>query len=116
MRVIEFSRRLGRTIDVFDSAGASSVALGDGSGEAHVYAVHFEPGGEIGAHETGFAQLFLVVEGEGWVAGADGRRTRLRAGQGAYFERGELHAKGGITATTAIMVQVAELVPRAGDG
>ena len=75
MRVIEFSREHARPIELFDSVAASAVHLGDGAGEAHVYCLHFEAGGVIGAHVAGFGQLLLVVAGEGWAAGADGRRV-----------------------------------------
>lgn len=53
--------------------------------EFHVNAVHFESGGIIGTHPTGFCQLFLVAAGEGWAAGADGIKVQLAAGQGAFF-------------------------------
>ena len=111
MQVIEFSRDRALPVALFESASAYSVSVGNGVGEAHVYCLHFEPGGKIGEHPAGFGQLFLVVAGEGWAAGEDGRRVRLTAGQGAYFRRGELHAKGSETGMTAIMVQVAELEP-----
>ncbi len=111
MRVIEFSRSSAQPIALFGSVAASSVRIGDGSGEAHVYCIYFEPGGFIGEHPTGFGQLFLVMEGAGWVSGADGSRVPLAAGQGAYFENGERHAKGTESGMTALMVQVSELQP-----
>ena len=92
-------------IDKFESVDAASLEIGSGAGEAHVHCVYFDAGGKICAHPTGFAQLFIVTEGEGWVAGADGKRVKLCAGQAAYFERGEMHAKGSDTGMAAVMVQ-----------
>ena len=66
---------------------------------------------EIGPHPTGFAQLFLVTSGSGWVAGADGRRRLLGAGEAAYFEKGEMHAKGSAVGMQVIMLQVDRLQP-----
>ena len=109
MRMIEFSREHARPIELYESVAASSVSLADGTGEAHVYCLHFEPGGEIGQHPTGFGQLLLVMQGEGWASGDDGKRVTLSAGQGAVFERGELHAKGSESGMTALMVQISEL-------
>ena len=109
MKVIEFSRGQAQPIELFNSVSAASLPLGDGRGETHVHCVFFDAGGKIGEHPTGFAQLFLVIEGSGWATGADGRRVELRAGQGAYFERGENHSKGSETGMTAIMVQVSEM-------
>ena len=112
MKVVEFAREGAEAITRFESVGAASVALGDGRGEAHVHAVHFEPAGRIGRHPTGFAQLFLVVEGRGWVEGEDGARRELAAGQGAWFALGEHHAKGSDHGMIAVMIQVRELEPR----
>jgi quercetin dioxygenase-like cupin family protein len=112
MRIVDFTPPQAQPIALFDSAGATSVALGDGEGEGHVYCVRIEAGGSIGEHIAGFGQLFLVVEGAGWAPGADGVRHLLRAGQGACFERGERHAKGSETGMTAIMVQMKDLVAR----
>ena len=111
MRVVDFSRERAEPIERFDSVAATSVHVGDGEGEAHVYSVHFDAGGRIGTHPAGFGQLFLVVEGSGWVAGEDGQRVELCAGQGAYIARGEQHSKGSDTGMSAIMVQVRDLAP-----
>ena len=111
MKLIEFSPEHARPVELFESVNASSVALGDGAGEAHVYCIHFGPGGSMGEHRAGFGQLLLVIQGEGWASGRAGQRVALSAGQGVYFERGELNAKGSETGMVAIMVQVAELEP-----
>ena len=83
--------------------------MGHGSGDAHVYTVHFDPGGEIGRHEAGFDQLFIVIEGSGWASGGDGVRHPLETGEAARFQRGEVHAKGSDEGMTALMVQVTSL-------
>jgi quercetin dioxygenase-like cupin family protein len=101
-------------IRLYQSVAAAGAEFAAGAGEAHLHCVRFEPGGAIGPHEAGFGQLFLVVEGRGWVSDADGRRVEVSAGQGALLARGELHAKGSDTGMTALMVQVRELAPRAG--
>ena len=111
MRIVEFSADRATPIELFNSISASSVPLGDSAGEAHVYCLYFGPASQIGPHHAGFGQLFLVVAGAGWAAGADGQRQRLATGQGAFFAHGELHSKGSETSMTAIMVQVAELEP-----
>jgi len=113
MQIIDFSARHAAPIEQFDSVGAFSVYLGSGEGEAHAYCVRFAPGGTIGRHPAGFGQLFLVVEGSGWASGGDGVRVELAAGQGAFFARGELHAKGSDAGMTAIMIQVRDLEPAA---
>lgn len=116
MKLVDLRDVVSAPTRAYASARAASAALADGAGEAHLHCVRFEPGGAIGRHEAGFGQLFLVVEGSGWVEGGDGRRVELAAGQGAFFARGELHAKGSESGMTALMVQVRELEPRADAG
>jgi quercetin dioxygenase-like cupin family protein len=109
MDVIDFTPDRAAPITEYDSSAARAQPLADGSGEAHVYAVHIDAGGQIGPHPAGFGQLFVVVAGEGWVAGADGVRRPVRVGQAAVIARGEVHTKGSATGLTALMVQLAEL-------
>lgn len=109
MRVFQFTPQRAEPITLFNSVGAASAHLGDGAGVSHAYCLFFAPGGEIGPHVAGFGQLFLVVAGEAWTAGADGQRATLAAGQGAAFERGEMHSKGSERGATVIMVQMLEL-------
>jgi len=90
---------------------AASLEVAHGEGEAHAYVIQFEPGGEIGPHEAGFAQIFLAVEGSGWAAGADGARVALPQGHAAFFRRGEIHSKGSEGGMTAFMLQVRDLDP-----
>jgi quercetin dioxygenase-like cupin family protein len=106
MRVIEFDRSNASDVDEFASHNAKAVVLGHGVGEAHAYCIFLSPGGVIGPHEAGFAQLFVVLDGTAWVAGANGVRTSVSAGQAAYIERGETHAKGSDAGVTALMIQV----------
>lgn len=111
MRIAELSAHASREITEFDSVAARSLPLAHGDGEAHAYLLHFDAGGRIGEHEAGFGQMLLVLEGAGWVAGADGEPRALGVGQAAFIERGERHAKGSETGMTALMVQVRELAP-----
>lgn len=109
MKVIEIGNDHAEPISRFESHGAWSTALGDGEGQCHVYALHFDAPGEIGPHEAGFDQLFVIVEGAGWGAGPDGVRISLDRGQAALFRKGEVHSKGSDQGMTAIMVQVDSL-------
>lgn len=105
IQLFEFSAGKATSIPQFDSHAASSVDLAHGAGEAHAYAIHIEAGGVIGPHPAGFDQLFLVVRGSGWVAGADGVRHAVGAERGAFIPTGELHSKGSDLGMLAIMVQ-----------
>jgi quercetin dioxygenase-like cupin family protein len=94
-----------RAIEEFAASGAFSVDLAHGTGDSHAYAIHFAPGGVIGPHPAGFDQLFLVVQGSGWVAGADGVRLSIRTHCGAFVPRGEIHSKGREVGMLALILQ-----------
>ena len=109
MHIVDLTLEHAVPITEFHSRAAHAQPLGDGHGEAHVYAVHLAAGGHISPHPAGFGQLFCAMAGVGWVAGADGVRHELRTGQAAIIARGELHAKGSETGLTALLVQIADL-------
>jgi quercetin dioxygenase-like cupin family protein len=103
--VIRCTPEAAEPIHRFGTTGSSSVHLGSGSGESHAYVLHFEPDGEIGVHEAGFDQLFLVVSGEAWL-NVDGDTVELRPGEAGVVPRGSMHAKGSRSGGTAVMVQM----------
>lgn len=105
IRLVDFTPQRAQAIEQFAASGASTVDLAHGAGESHAYAIHFVPGGAIGPHPAGFDQLFLVVQGSGWVAGADGVRISVDANCGAFVPRGEVHSKGSQTGMLALMFQ-----------
>jgi quercetin dioxygenase-like cupin family protein len=55
---------------------------------------HIGKGGFIPRHPTTEPQLFVVVEGSGWVSGDDGRKVPIQANQAAYWAPGEVHESG----------------------
>lgn len=114
IRLISLAAEAAARIDRFESHGAAAVDLAHGSGESHAYALHIEPGGLIGPHPAGFDQLFLVVRGSGWVAGADGVRHAVSAERGAFIPTGEVHSKGSEGGMLAIMVQAGRFELAAG--
>lgn len=109
MRLIELRSASCTPVREFSSAGAESVEVVAGQGEAHCHVVRLEAGGSIGLHEAGFGQLFVVLSGTAWVSGVDGQREPVAAGQAMLLERGEIHAKGATEPVVALIVQVRDL-------
>ena len=109
MKLLDLRRERANRITEYDSLGAWSVMGSKGEGEARVYTLYFEPGGRIGRHRAGPAQLLLAVAGSGWVEGGDGVRKEIRTGEAALIESGEAHAKGSDSGMTAVMIQVENL-------
>jgi hypothetical protein len=57
----------------YGSAGLRATRVAAGEGPVHMTCLTVGPGGVIGTHPATASQLFLVVAGEGWVAGPDGK-------------------------------------------
>ncbi|WP_433923049.1 hypothetical protein [Paenibacillus taichungensis] len=57
-------------------------------------------------------QVFLVLEGEGWVEGETGGRVAVRSGEAAYWTNGENHQSGSNKGLTALLFEGEELIVR----
>ena len=104
MEIFRFDRDE-RLISAHGSIGLHATRIASGDGGVAVTCLAVRPGGTIGAHPATGDQLFLVIAGSGWVAGADGIRRPIQAGQGARWAAGEVHTSGTDTSLTALVVE-----------
>ncbi|MEV0648184.1 cupin domain-containing protein [Phytomonospora sp. NPDC050363] len=104
MQLFRFDRAE-KVIDRFDSVDATATRVARGDGSIQLTCLTVAPGGTIGEHPATARQIFLVVAGEGWVAGADGERVPIAAGTGVQWEQGEEHASGSETGMTALALE-----------
>jgi quercetin dioxygenase-like cupin family protein len=112
MRFFSFDPVAGRPIDRFDSAHAVLSPIQRMSGQVQIGCMHVGPGGTIGYHQADPMQLFLVVQGDGWVRSSDQPEpVAIRAGQAAFWESGEWHASGSLTGMTVIVIEGETLDP-----
>jgi mannose-6-phosphate isomerase-like protein (cupin superfamily) len=98
-----------RAITHFDSHGMTIGGIARCSGETRLSLVELDPGGVVGLHQAVSPQLFLVVEGEGYVRGADGNQVAIARGQGAFWDDGELHETVTETGLVAIVIEAEAL-------
>lgn len=75
------------------------------SDAASVHYAVFAPGGLLGRHPARRSQSFTVVTGTGWVAGTDGIRQPVSAGQGVTWEPGEEHESGTDVGMCVVIVE-----------
>jgi hypothetical protein len=108
MEIFRFDRDE-RVIGAHGSIGLHATRIASGDGAVAVTCLALQPGGTIGIHPATGDQLFLVITGSGWVAGADGIRHPIRAGQGARWAAGEVHTSGTDTSLTALAVEGSSL-------
>jgi quercetin dioxygenase-like cupin family protein len=113
MQLFRFDAEVGRAIDLYESRALRQVWLARTrpGPEVHLSAMHLGPGGEVGYHPAGLAQLFVVVQGEGWVRGEAPERAPIRTGQIAFWAPGEWHAAGTTAGLTAIVIEGEGVTP-----
>ena len=105
MEILELGDDVGRLIDRFDSRDARHVALARLGGRGGVSIIRVGADGVLGRHPAVVDQLFYVVDGAGWVAGSDGARIPIRAGQAVHWRSGEDHESGSESGMTALVVE-----------
>jgi quercetin dioxygenase-like cupin family protein len=105
MRILELDADTGRAVTAWDSTGVRNLPVLRTTVGGATDVLRFAPGSRLGRHAAGWTQLFWVVEGSGWVSGADGVRRRLRAGQAASWDQGEQHEAGSDEGMTVLVVQ-----------
>ncbi len=105
MEIYKFTMDDGKTIDNYNSVAAFYTKIMKTVEPTNIGLVYIEPGGVIGHHEAPVAQLFVVIQGEGWVSGEDRKKILLRNGEGVLWQTGQGHASGSDTGLTALVIQ-----------
>jgi len=85
--------------------GSVNAAVRKLAAHAHAVVIELEPGGIVGRHPAGVAQLFVVVRGSGWASGIDGERVPVEAGEAVLWEPGEEHESGSDEGMTVLVVE-----------
>jgi len=64
-----------------------------------------DAGGVVGYHQATVEQLYIVVQGEGWVTGTDRERISIKSGEGVIWDKGEWHESGSESGMLALVVE-----------
>lgn len=111
MQLFRFEAEVGRAVDRYGSRNVVLARIARLAGNAQVVCLHLGPGGIVGYHQAVVPQLFLVVQGEGWVRGEAPDRVAISAGRAAFWAQGEGHESGTDTGMTAIVIEGEGLDP-----
>lgn len=111
MRLFRFDPEIGRNIGSYQSSGFIVSSIVHLIEEAVIHCAYLQAGGVIGFHQAAAPQLFLVVQGEGWVRGASPERISIKAGQAAYWGKGEWHESGTEAGLTVILIEGGDVDP-----
>ena len=109
MEIFQFDRGE-RIVQSYGSQGLSATRVAAGTGQVRLTCLTVAPGGLIGTHPATDAQLFLVIAGQGWAAGADGERVPISAGWGVRWDAGETHTSGTEAASSRSPLKVARSI------
>ncbi len=111
MKIFRFDPEVGKSIEQYKSSGFIISRVAHLSGEAFVNCAYLSPQGSIGYHQATLAQLFLVMQGEGWVRGEAPDRISIQTGQAVFWGEGEWHESGTETGMIAIIIESANFDP-----
>ena len=76
----------------------------DGAETTRVHVARYEIGSLLGRHPTKLWQLFMVIEGSGWVTGEDGVRHPISSGEVVLWRPGEEHESGSDTGMSVLIL------------
>ena len=105
MKIFRFDSQVGKNIDRYNSSGFVLARVLQLFDEAAVNCAYLRSGGHIGYHQAIIPQLFLIVQGEGWVRGESSPKTSVNAGQAAFWEKEEWHESGTETGMMAVIIE-----------
>ena len=111
MKIYKFSKENGKKVEKYQSHLATYVKIAQTNEAATIGYMYIEGEGTVGYHEAPIPQLFIVVEGEGWVTGENQKRIPIKRGEAALWEKGEWHTSGSEEGMAAIVIQSEELNP-----
>ena len=111
MKIFRFDPESGKEIEQFGSVKAIISKILHLEDEAEISSVYIRPNGNIGYHQAVTQQLFLLVEGQGWVRSESDERVIVKGGQAVFWEKGEWHESGSETGMTAVIIEGASIDP-----
>ncbi|MGV3488532.1 MAG: cupin domain-containing protein, partial [Tuberibacillus sp.] len=102
--IYRFNANNGRVIEAFGSHFTLN-AFGHLEETSYINMMTFESGDHVARHEAPIPQLFYVMEGSGWIAGADDIKRSIQAGEAAFWAKGEAHSAGTDHQMKAIVIE-----------
>jgi len=111
MKIFRFDSDVGQEIDQFGSVNVTISKIVHLKNDAVVHCVYIRPNGKIGSHQAVTQQLFLLVQGEGWVRGESNEKHTIQAGQAAFWEKDEWHESSTGTGMTAVIIEAVHIDP-----
>ena len=109
MKLYRFEKENGQEVHNYSSVSSFYTKIMKTVEPTNIGLMYIEKGGIIGYHEAPVAQLFIIVEGEGWIEGEDRNKIILQSGEGVLWKKGEGHSCGSDNGTTALVIQASHM-------
>ena len=110
MEIFNFGKEVAQKINNYNSVSSFYSKFMKTESPTTIGFITIEQGGIVGYHKAPVPQLFLVVEGQGWVEGENKQRVTIKSGQGVFWNKGEGHISGSELGLTALVLQSEGLV------
>ncbi|ALC83427.1 MULTISPECIES: hypothetical protein [Bacillus] len=115
MRIFRFDREVGKPVEGLENDNyiLSRIIVDESPETLNLVSAHFDSGDSTGRQQVMISQLFLVVQGEGWVSKDNGEKVSISAGHAPFWATGEWHEVGTDTGMVAIILESPALNPAA---
>jgi len=111
MKIYRFNPEIGQGDEQFGSVKTIIARVLQLDGRAEINAVYINPGEHLSVQQVMRQQLFLLVDGEGWMQSESGEKKTVRQGQAIFWEKGEWHESGSETGMTAVIIEAGNIDP-----
>ncbi|MGM9985850.1 MAG: cupin domain-containing protein [Bacillaceae bacterium] len=111
MKFYRFNKETSNRITNYNSVLSSYSKIIQTEEPTNVGFIHIEPNGIVGYHEAPIPQLFIVIQGEGWIRGKDNKKRIIQTGEAVFWQKGEGHESGSRFGMTALVIQSKTLTP-----
>lgn len=105
MKILLNDRKKAKEITVFNSRNLVMNRILTSNNDIHIGCMFIGPDGIVGHHQATTEQLFIIVEGEGWVKGGEGEEIFVTAGCAALWDAGEWHESKSEKGMIALVIE-----------
>ena len=104
MKIYRFDPEVGKDDEPFGSVKAIIARVLQLDNKAEINAVYIHPGEHISVQQAMTQQLFLLVDGEGWMQNDSGEKKTVKQGQAIFWGESELPESGTESGMTAVII------------
>lgn len=104
MKIYRFELEVGKEDEQFGSVKAIIARVLQLDDRAEINAVYIHPSEHLSIQQVMTQQLFLFVDGAGWVKSKSGEKKTVSQGQAVFWGESELPESGSESGMTAVII------------